>query len=597
MNNTSNYLQSDIFGYFLEKTFYPNQQDILTQIQQAFRAGKKVVLLEAGTGIGKSIIMRTTAGWLEEAHICTMQKALQEDYVNHGSQNGNRNGKLPQVQGRNSHTCIMNPSVKCHEARCVQDKEFRCVFAPRKPITDKAGNVLDKGLPAFESAKRGYFGWFSDKHCLYWQQKADAINSRIVVHNYAYLLTETNYIGDFGTKELLGCDECHNIKKVLSSFVGFTANIKKLKDYCRSIELENIIEFKDYGTDIAQWVEFCEKCLAYFKAEYSVLTNLLKNQNQSMSSHSGREYTRLKADLEEVIPRLERFIGEYIEDPGNWVINVKHGNTVGEVESIELKPIDVSKYADKYLFNLGNKMLLMSATILDPVKFCNELGIPLKDVYYINSPSPFDPARAPIYAMNIGKLNNKNFSDFITEIADCIDSIMNIHDDQKGIIHCTSGRNRDLIMLTISPKNRERMIAPTAGTKKMCMEKHTASTNSVLITISDEEGIDLKDNLSRFQIVTSLPFGNLGDAQVAARQERDPEGYNQEMLIRLIQECGRSNRNMNDYAFTYVLPSQFAWYIKKFDAMFQSKSIYPSSFATFKSRIKWNKEGLGRKII
>jgi len=549
------------------------------------------VILEAGTGIGKSLIMRTASEWLDTAHITTVQKELQRQYTSHGD----KEHRLPKVEGRISHNCLQSPSEKCNAGHCVKDKDFQCPYRPRSPIRDDKGNVIDKGDFAYNSAKRGYLGWFSDKHCSYWQQKADAVNAKVVVHNYAYLLTEANYIGDFGTRELLGCDEAHNIKKVLSSFVGFSASIRQLKDYCESIKLGDSVRFEDYHSDIGKWVELIDQCLKYFSAEYPIIEEALKEGG--LGRDVERMYIKLKNEFEELIPRLERFSAEYHEDPQNWVINVTYGDVVGEVKTIELKPINVAKYADKYLFYLGNKLLLMSATILDPVKFCNNLNIPLKDVRYINAPSPFDPSKAPIYAMNIGKYNNKNFDNFINEISACINKIMDFHGNQKGIIHCTSNRNRNMIMSALSENNKQRLIAPMASNKKFAMEKHEASTNSVLISISDQEGLDLADNLSRFQIVTSLPFPNLGDAQVAARQSIDPEEYEIEMLMTLIQELGRSIRNMEDYASSYVLPSQFAWYMKKFDNIFLNKPIYPSSFASFRARIKWNHEGFGRKTI
>ncbi len=263
------------------------------------------------------------------------------------------------------------------------------------------------------------------------------------------------------------------------------------------------------------------------------------------------------------------------------------------VKSIELKPVSVADYTQRYLFWLGNKVILMSATFLDPIKLCKELNIPLSETSYINANTSFDPEKAPIYAMNVGKFNNRNFEEHIENITTTIEKILDAHKKDKGIIHCSSNKNRELIINSIKPEYKDRLIVPMPANKTVAHKRHMDSTDpTTLISVSDDEGVDLPDSLGRFVVVTSLPFAALGDAQVARRQELDPEGYETDMLIRLIQSFGRIIRSDTDYGDGYVLPSQFAFYIKKFDKLFQQKPFYPNSFAHFRARIKWDKKGI-----
>ncbi len=661
---------TDILSHFPEKIFYPNQREILLQIQTAFNNGKRFVIIEAGTGTGKSICMKTASEWLGSAHILTVQKALQLQYTS-------KPPKLPKVEGRVSFNCVTNPTLKCSEGVCTADRTFFCSHKPRPDFDmddfindhytpekrpevcsalkqlglselstyqdvkakyrelclichpDKGGNpeefiklkanidLIDDNKSSFTSdptpttkspnlactsSKRGNLYWKSVNHCNYWQQKCDALNAPIVVHNYAYILNEANYVGDFGTKTLLGCDEAHNIRKILSDFVSLTLSIYDLYKASDWVGKPNIL-FKDYGENLADWISFINQCGAHFQLQLTYLEPFIKQLQASALSHPEdkslskqcEEVIKLSEEIAEIVNKIHFFITEYSADPQNWVMNRIYKNN--QVKSIELKPVSVANYTQRYLFWLGDKVILMSATFLDPIKLCKELNIPLNETSYINANTSFDPDKAPIYSMNVGKFNNRNFEEHIDDIVGTIERILDAHSKDKGIIHCSSNKNRDLIINNIKPEYKNRLIIPTAANKNVAHKRHVESSEpTTLLSVSDSEGLDLVDSLSRFQVVTSLPFASLGDAQVKRRQELDPEAYELDMLITLIQSLGRSIRNADDYADSYVLPSQFAFYVKKFDNIFQQKPFYPNSFAHFKSRIRWDKKGIKVKL-
>ena len=57
------------------------------------------------------------------------------------------------------------------------------------------------------------------------------------------------------------------------------------------------------------------------------------------------------------------------------------------------------------------------------------------------------------------------------------------------------------------------------------------------------EGVDLKDDLSRFQIVIKMPFDSLADPRIKKLTEMNSNWYSCEMMKKFIQQCGRSTRN------------------------------------------------------
>jgi len=72
-----------------------------------------------------------------------------------------------------------------------------------------------------------------------------------------------------------------------------------------------------------------------------------------------------------------------------------------------------------------------------------------------------------------------------------------------------------------------------------------------------QTGIDLKDDLSRFQIILKVPYPNISSEKIKARQRTNKEWYNWKTCVDLIQAYGRSIRSEDDYAETYVLDESF----------------------------------------
>jgi Rad3-related DNA helicase len=76
--------------------------------------------------------------------------------------------------------------------------------------------------------------------------------------------------------------------------------------------------------------------------------------------------------------------------------------------------------------------------------------------------------------------------------------------------------------------------------------------------------VDLPDDFLRFQVLTKLPYPDLGDPWTAARRARDPRWYAVETAKALLQTYGRSCRHADDHGVTYVLDAQFARYLQRY---------------------------------
>jgi ATP-dependent DNA helicase DinG len=94
-------------------------------------------------------------------------------------------------------------------------------------------------------------------------------------------------------------------------------------------------------------------------------------------------------------------------------------------------------------------------------------------------------------------------------------------------------------------------------------------------------GLDLKDDLSRFQIIIKVPYPYLGDRWIDAKRKLSRQWYIWQTGLRLIQGYGRSVRSKQDWAKTYVLDSAFAPFVRK------NGNIFPDWFTqAIQARIK-----------
>jgi Rad3-related DNA helicase len=88
------------------------------------------------------------------------------------------------------------------------------------------------------------------------------------------------------------------------------------------------------------------------------------------------------------------------------------------------------------------------------------------------------------------------------------------------------------------------------------------------------EGVDLKDELSRFQIICKIPFPYLGDLVVKKRMERNDKWYPYMTAKSIIQSLGRSIRNQSDHAISYILDGDWERFYNK------NKHLFPLEFNT-----------------
>ena len=264
----------------------------------------------------------------------------------------------------------------------------------------------------------------------------------------------------------------------------------------------------------------------------------------------------------------------------NWIVsNIKKEGH--EITRVELKPLDISYYCGG-IFSKCDKTLMMSATILDKDAFCTSTGLAPETVKFIRVGSDFPIWNRPIYPLNIAPLNYSQLQQDNVQkaIARVIDTIMTRHSLEKGIIHITSYKQLNFIRENISQDNRCRLLETNHEVERdEVITEHVNSTKpTVLISPSLHLGLDLKDDLSRFQVITKVPYPSLGDRWIDEKRKRSGQWYIWQTALKLVQGYGRSIRSNEDWAVTYVLDGMFESFVNR------NKNILPDWFST---PIKW----------
>ncbi len=91
------------------------------------------------------------------------------------------------------------------------------------------------------------------------------------------------------------------------------------------------------------------------------------------------------------------------------------------------------------------------------------------------------------------------------------------------------------------------------------IREFTASKDPVvLMSPSITEGLDLKDDQGRFNIITKVAFPALRDPWTKARKDGIAGWYDWRTALSLAQASGRTTRHADDYSTTVILDACFS---------------------------------------
>lgn len=516
-----------------------SQVEILKTIDKHMNNGVKFIVINAPTGSGKSFLGKTLANSVDgpsEKYIkhiedysifsdsgseliededpfgvyaLTITKSLQDQYKNTFEDTGI-------LKGQSNYQCVIEDTLSVDIAPCVyvQGLKNDC--------------------------------WKHNK-CNYYNSRNNMLMSKFSALNYSMFFSLPDHLKK---RKILICDEGSELEEQLvgqyscqvdipflvktgTALTSFptqetpTKVLMWLNELIVSLE-QNIAEYKQFLKDSKGSSEYFKK-----SSEYTKLLNLQGNLQILVSTFNDSEYIIEKVD-----------------------------------KVITFTPLKVDKLA-QYIFNYGETVIIMSATIIDHKSFCKNLGI--EKYEYVEVDTEFDHSKGPIHIMVKQKLNFSNLKDMLPILAKQVEGILEEHADDKGIIHTHTQFIANYMRDNVSTK---RFLCREAGVKNedILSIHEKAHAPTVLVSPSMTYGVDLKGDLAKFQIILKAPWLPTKEKRVEKMMKLDKQWYSNKMLCTLVQACGRGLRSVDDECITYILDGSI------YDVISKNKSKLPEYF-------------------
>ncbi len=528
-------MQKKLSLYFPDPYTPSTQQtNILNKIGAALEKNKFVICC-APTGSGKSLLAKTIGNTSQQptkefAELITSYLAYKQDFT------GNYNY---------AQECNEEPSSGAFTltiTKSLQD-QYTSLFPDTSLLKGKSNYVcsVDENYTV-DLAPCTFVPRLKDKCCSnnvcpYYNARNKAILSQFSVLNYKMFLALPDHVKK---KNVIICDEASELEEELIRQFSAEIVYKTLEQYG--------IPFKKLITDNK------EKARIWI---YSLIENIsvkIEFLNNAFSQHPN------------IISKTDRIQYQYLKTLHRTLSTLdstwKDCEYVLEVDANRalFTPLRANTLS-KYIFNSADKIILLSATIIDHKHFAKSLGI--NEYIYIEAESEFDPSKSPIYISSAHKLNYKNLKVVLPKICDQIQEIVNHHKTEKGIIHTHTQEITNYLQARLGGDGRFLFRDTFANNEQILKEHKSSKKPTILVSPSLAFGVDLKDDLARFQIIVKLPFFPLGSKRVKKLAQTDPDWYENKMLNSVVQAAGRATRSKKDHAVTYILDATFLNIVKK----------------------------------
>lgn len=541
-------ISSNVFGENFK--FRKNQREIIVKICETYLTEpNSTLVIDAPTGSGKSLIAMWSSHILKElgnkGYLITSDLSLQDQYETDFYKYGLR---WPSIRGVDNYECNVN------------DLRF------------SLGDCRLKGL-GYDQAKKLH----CYKTCDYFYHRNRAIEQPITLLNYSFWLIQRNYVEDrmkasekkvpFEERDFVFFDEAHKIDDIIQTHFSPRVDyelVDRIMDLCQFLIQHGVINASVSRNNLKELIYNLTKGdRVLVIQELNVLMNLLSDFNnirKSANNYVKKVFNNRTVDkpwqrvfstfdrIKDIHCKIEDYL-ELIERVGidKMVLDQNH-------DGAKFMCVDESKMIKRYLHDKAKFKVFMSATIGNPESFMNIMGI--ENAKFIRLGNNFNYDKSPVVFVNRHKLSIKERENNLPKVVKLLDKIISKHKGQRGIIHCGSYDFVDYIKR--ESKHVFRLVdydnsKDKAGAIETFKNKH----DGVLIGPSLLEGLDLKDETSRFQIFFKIPYPYLGDPLIKAKMKHSNEWYEWKTGINIMQGVGRSVRNEEDWAVTYVLDACF----------------------------------------
>lgn len=522
-------MESTINDLFPHEGFRPKQMETIeAAIQSLYYDGYDNVVIDAPVGSGKSSINTTLLRYADDGFYTTPQKSLREQIQDDDA----LQEFVSSLKGRKDYTCKITGN-NCKECSINQDSERSC---------------SEMGAS-----------------CTYWAQKMNAINNDIAVLTFSYLiidnmLPEAN--GDtpisFGNREMLVVDEAQSLEEQTASLhAGF-----KISPY----SLPNTVfagatNQADYDADSYEDV----------KEPVGTIYARAKDYIRDIPPF---EMTPAEKKCKRLTEKIE-WMKDEIDRGNHWVVDVdsiKYNNNY--TKTLELRPINVSTFLKNNVWNRASKRVISTATLpyrSNPEVWLRKVGLDPDETAIISVGMQFPVENRPIHTDSmVCSMSSGGDKDNWKDIMNRLNELSKRHYNQKGLVHTSSySRARD-VLDSIKPDRHPYLdgnviVHDKARDPDEQIQDWQDSSKDIFLSPSMMEGVDLKDDMCRWQVLLKVPYPAM-DSRIKYITDEVKYGWNsyfEKAMLRIVQSYGRAIRSKDDFADFYVLDKDFDKLMKR----------------------------------
>lgn len=319
---------------------------------------------------------------------------------------------------------------------------------------------------------------------------------------------------------------------------------------------------KKFRRSMYRWTDKCLSeiyLLEWMREQIRKLEKLSLVYEKAKDAKGRKKFSEITGELESL-----RIVSTTLaDDPGNYAIYTENGKYRGKPETfLVVRPVRPPKLVVRRILDCG-KILILSGTLL-PTDI-EDLAVD-RTVRFIDLPSPIPKEQRPILYRPVSFA--MNYKTDPKQIVDAIERVLDEFPNRNTIVHVSYALSAKLF-----PHFKRPVLHNTSENKTEVLERFKR-TGGVFLAAGCAEGIDLKDDLCRLNIIPQLMFPNLSDVVVQKRkaQEGGEDWYGLETMKICVQMAGRSTRHETDHSVTVVMDPNFSRVVNRL------KTKLPQSF-------------------
>jgi Rad3-related DNA helicase len=489
-------------------SYRDGQKEAVQDIINAVDDHKTIIQLDAGVGAGKSLILTVAARRILET--VGLKKAIyttpQKKLVEQLRQDDRLN--IPCLVGKANYPCASYPPELG-------------ITADTCPLPRQQRKELCPSCPYEEARQR--FKW-----------------AKLGAATLSKLLFDTT----LDAPDILIIDESSGLEERLINQSEITLPY--------SVHANTIQEdLQAWGEELRESITRAESKQTAFGEE--IAGGSPGNELLAEAAKSGKRLRGLELQLHKV-----EYLLRILADGQKYVIN----------EERVFRTLDGKRQFNRLTHD--PQVVLMASGTPCPQMVCNDY----RTVYMAN---PIPVEKRLVYFEPIGKMSAAEREKTIDKMAPKIAALHKEH-GHNTLVHCHSYPCSEMLSSALMDEGVrvDYMERDKNDRKEEIIKSWMKGDGTILTSVGCEEGLDLKGPKFPLNVVAVVPFLFRGDKWVLKREESDKKlPYHQQhgvmsTAIAIQQATGRTTRGPDDFSKTYILDSNFAWFVRRYRQAFKN---------------------------